>query len=62
MKLPPADILAYLSLGKKFEKMAADLIKDSDKPWLAPDAEKWDAMTCEEYLNKEVTNTAARGL
>lgn len=62
MKLPPADILAYLNLGKKFEKMANELIQDSDKPWEAPDAEKWDTMTCEEYLQKEVPNTAARGL
>lgn len=61
-KLPYADVLAYVNLGKRFEKMANDLIKDSEEPWLAPDAEKWDNMTCEEYLEKEVSNTAARGL
>jgi len=61
-KLPIVDVLAYVKLGKKFERMANELIEDSEKPWLAPDADKWDAMTCEEYLQKEVSNTAARGL
>ena len=42
--------------------MAAALIKDSEKPWEAADAEKWDRMTCEEYLTTEVDNVAARGL
>jgi len=61
-ELPEADVEAYVGLGQKFEKMADDLIEDSEQPWLAPDAEKWDALTCEEYLVKEVPNEAARGL
>jgi len=61
-QLPLLDALAYVNLGKKFEKMANELIQDSEKPWEATDAEKWDTMTCEDYLQAEVKNVAARGL
>lgn len=60
--LPAADLIAYVSAGKKLDKLANEVIQDVKKPWLAKDAEMWDNLSVEDWLLKEVSNTAARGI
>ena len=60
--LPVADLIAYLSAGRKLDKLANEVIDDVKKPWLAKDAEMWDNLSVEDWLLKEVSNTAARGI
>ena len=60
--LPVADLLAYLAAGKKLDKLAAEVIQDVDAPWDAKDAEMWDNLTVEDWLLRDVSNTAARGI
>ena len=60
--LPAMDLIAYMSAGKKLDKLANDIIQDVKKPWLAKDAEMWDNLSVEDWLLKEVSNTAARGI
>ena len=48
--------------GRKLDKLANEVIQDVKKPWLAKDAEMWDNLSVEDWLLKEVSNTAARGI
>jgi len=60
--LPAGDLIAYVSAGRKLDKLANEVIQDVKKPWLAKDAEMWDNLSVEDWLLKEVSNTAARGI
>lgn len=60
--LPAADLIAYMAVGRKLDKLANEVIDDVKKPWLAKDAEMWDNLSVEQWLLREVSNTAARGI
>lgn len=60
--LPVADLVAYMAVGKKLDKLAKEVITDAKAPWTAKEAEKWDNLTVESWLVSEVSNVAARGI
>ena len=50
----------YGKAGKKLDSLAKEVIIDPKAPWTAKDAEKWDSISVEEWIEKEIGNVGAR--
>lgn len=61
--IPPLPIPALLSLDmaiKKINKLSKTI--DTKAPWANPNADEWDAMTLQTWINKQISSKKARDL